>query len=204
VIYNWLANNESPAGIPPARIEGFRNKNGQINTTRVDSKVIHETDTGEAKSDESRWMRVTLDTVGKTDWTLDKQGRPVYPEGFEELGKKLGRPLHPPGRDIRCRASCWSRAAPGELRNWRGWEIHGGSLEGAWRSFRGDPVQGNVARAIRASREALSRARDSRKSAIRDSLPSCRSRLRDSVFVQRPNARLHAGLHRSTQVPQSI
>src|SRR3546814_2128020 len=25
-----------------------------------------------------------------------------YPEGFEALAKKLGRPLHPPGRDIRC------------------------------------------------------------------------------------------------------
>jgi type III restriction enzyme len=102
VIYNWLANNESPAGIPPARIEGFRNKHGQINTIRVDAKVVHETDTGEAKSDESRWMRVTLDTVGKTDWTIDKQGRPVYPEGFEDLAKKLGRPLNPPGRDVRC------------------------------------------------------------------------------------------------------
>jgi type III restriction enzyme len=102
VIYDWLANNQSPAGIPPARIEGFRNKNGEINTIRVDSKVVHETDTGEAKSDESRWMRVTLDTVGKTDWTIDKQGRPVYPEGFQDLAKKLGRPLHPPGRDVRC------------------------------------------------------------------------------------------------------
>src|SRR5437588_3672327 len=24
------------------------------------------------------------------------------PEGFEELATKLGRPLHPPGRDVRC------------------------------------------------------------------------------------------------------
>jgi len=102
VIYDWLANDEAPVGIPPARIEGFRNRDGQVNTIRVDSKVVHETDTGEAKSDRSKWMRVTLDTVGKTDWTLDKQGRPVYPEGFEELAKKLERPLHPPGRDVRC------------------------------------------------------------------------------------------------------
>lgn len=102
VIYDWLANDEAPAGIPPARIDGFRNKNGQTNTIRVDSKVVHETDTGEAKSDESRWMRVILDTVGKTTWTIDKQGRPVYPEGFEDLAHKLDRPLHPPGRDVRC------------------------------------------------------------------------------------------------------
>jgi len=47
-------------------------------------------------------MRFILDTVGKTDWTLDRQGRPVYPEGFEELAKKLERPLHPPGRDVQC------------------------------------------------------------------------------------------------------
>ncbi len=102
MIYGWLANNEAPTGIPPSEIEGFRNANGKINTIRVDSKVVHETDTGEAKSDESRWMRLTLDTVGKSNWTADSQGRPIYPEGFEELAKKLGRPLHPPGRDVRC------------------------------------------------------------------------------------------------------
>ena len=47
-------------------------------------------------------MRFTLDTVGKRDWPRDEQGRPVYPEGFEELATKLERPLHPPGRDVRC------------------------------------------------------------------------------------------------------
>ena len=47
-------------------------------------------------------MRFTLDTVGKTDWPADRQGRPIYPEGFEELANKLDRPLHPPGRDVRC------------------------------------------------------------------------------------------------------
>ena len=102
VIYEWLAEDKRPAGIPPAKIDGFLNRNGVINTIRVDSKVVHETDTGEAKSDEARWMRLTLDTIGKTDWSSDKQGRPIYPEGFEELTKKLERPLHPPGRDVRC------------------------------------------------------------------------------------------------------
>ncbi len=47
-------------------------------------------------------MRFTLDTVGKADWPRDRQGRPIYPDGFEELAKKLDRPLHPPGRDVRC------------------------------------------------------------------------------------------------------
>lgn len=102
VIYEWLAEDVQPAGIPPVAIEGFRNTPDRTNTIRVDSKVVQETDTDSAKSDETRWMRLTLDTVGKIDWPKDRQGRPIYPEGFEELAKKLGRPLHPPGRDVRC------------------------------------------------------------------------------------------------------
>ena len=102
VIYEWLAEDKAPTGIPASKLEGFRNRNGIINTIRVDSKVVEETDTGEAKSDESRWMRLTLDTVGKTAWPTDRQGRPIYPPGFEEVAAKLGRPLHPPGRDVRC------------------------------------------------------------------------------------------------------
>jgi type III restriction enzyme len=101
VVYEWLAENRPPAGIPPANIEGVRN-NGRVNTIRVDSKVVQETDSDHAKNDESTWMRRTLDTVGKTDWPRDRQGRPIYPEGFEALAKKLNRPLHPPGRDVRC------------------------------------------------------------------------------------------------------
>ena len=102
VVHDWIAEGKAPTGIPPAKIEGFRNRDGVINTIRVDMKVVHETDTGEAKSDELRWMRLTLDTVGRISWPNDKQGRPIYPEGFEELANKMKRPLHPPGRDIRC------------------------------------------------------------------------------------------------------
>lgn len=102
MIYEWLGENKAPTGVPPANIEGFVNGNGRVNTIRVDSKVVHETDTGEAKNAESTWMRLTLDTVGKMDWPQDRQGRPLYPEDFEELAKKLKRPLHPPGRDVRC------------------------------------------------------------------------------------------------------
>jgi type III restriction enzyme len=71
-------------------------------TPSLDSKVIAETDKDGAKEDESRWMRFTLDTVGKLDWPRDAQGRALMPEWFEELAKKLGRPAHPPGRDVRC------------------------------------------------------------------------------------------------------
>jgi type III restriction enzyme len=102
VVYEWLAEGQSPHGIPPANIDGFRNREGERRTIRVDTRVVGETDTGEAKGDEDRWMRFTLDTVGRLTWPLDRQGRPVCPEGFEELAGKLKRPLHPPGRDVRC------------------------------------------------------------------------------------------------------
>jgi type III restriction enzyme len=102
VIYEWLALGESPTGVPPSPMVELRNTDGELRTIRVDSKVVAETDTEGAKSDETAWMRTTLDTVGKLDWPRDDQGRPVYPEGFEQLATKLGRQLHPPGRDIRC------------------------------------------------------------------------------------------------------
>jgi type III restriction enzyme len=102
VLYEWLAEDKPPTGIPSCGIAGFRNENGKRSTIRVDTKVVHETDSEEAKSDESAWMRYTLDTVGKLAWLSDKQGRPLYPEGFEELAKKLERSLDPPGRDVRC------------------------------------------------------------------------------------------------------
>jgi len=102
VFHEWIAYEVCPTGIPPLRVEAFRNRDGNNYTIRVDSKVVHETDTGGAKGDETRWMRFTLDTVGKTAWPRDRQGREVMPEGFEELAKKLEKPLHPPGRDVRC------------------------------------------------------------------------------------------------------
>ena len=68
VVYEWLAEDKAPAGIPPVKVDAFRNRDGMVNTIRVDSKKVHETDTGEGKSDETRWMRFTLDTVGKADW----------------------------------------------------------------------------------------------------------------------------------------
>lgn len=104
IVYDWLANNKAPTGIPPVKIEDFHNK-GATNTIIVHSKVVHETDAGRAQGDQTRWMRFTLDTVGKTAWPADSMGRPIYPEGFEELAKKLfgsDAPLHPPGRDVRC------------------------------------------------------------------------------------------------------
>jgi type III restriction enzyme len=101
VVYEWLADDRPPVGIASAGIAELVNRAGEINTIRVDSRVIEETDSGEAKSDEERWMRLTLDTVGKLDWPRDRAGNPIYPEGFAALAEKLGRALHPPGRDVR-------------------------------------------------------------------------------------------------------
>jgi type III restriction enzyme len=104
VIYEWLANDICPLGIPSAGIADFRNnpERGIFHTRRFDSKVSRETDSGEAKSDEDRWQRYTLDMVGKTSWPRDLQGNQIYPEEFKRLAEKLNRPLDPPGRDIRC------------------------------------------------------------------------------------------------------
>jgi type III restriction enzyme len=102
VIYEWLANGKNPTGIPPAKLDGFRNMDLETNTIVVHSKVVQETDTDAAKSDESRWMRFTLDTVGKRLWPRNRQGQELYPDGFIDLARKLERPPHPPGRDVRC------------------------------------------------------------------------------------------------------
>ena len=102
VIHLWLAEGRNPVGIPSAHLDGLRNADGKTHCIRVDTKVVRESDSGQAKSDQDRWMRLTLDTVGKLDWPRDGQGRAIRPEGFEALAAKLERPLHPPGRDVRC------------------------------------------------------------------------------------------------------
>jgi type III restriction enzyme len=102
VVYEWLAEDKPPYGIPNSKLPWFRNVDGRQWTIRADTRVVHETDSGHAKSDEDAWMRATLDTIGRQEWPRDRQGRELYPEGFEALAKKLNRPLHPPGRDVRC------------------------------------------------------------------------------------------------------
>jgi type III restriction enzyme len=101
LMFDWLAEDRPPPGVPSAGLADFRNSDSVINTIRVDSTVMAETDSGEAKSDLNAWMRFTLDTVGRLDWPRDRQGSPIYPDGFLALAQKLGRPLHPPGRDVR-------------------------------------------------------------------------------------------------------
>jgi type III restriction enzyme len=102
VVYEWLAEGVAPTGVPDFDLPALRNSEGNVYTIRVDSKVVGETEVEGARSDESAWMRFTLDTVGRREWPQDPMGRPIYPEGFEALAVKLGRPKHPPGRDVRC------------------------------------------------------------------------------------------------------
>jgi type III restriction enzyme len=110
VVYEWLAEGVAPAGVPDFNLPALRNGDGNVYTIRVDSKVVSETEIEGARSDESAWMRFTLDTVGKREWPADLMGRPLYPEGFERLAEKLKRQKHPPGRDVRCIVSAaeWS------------------------------------------------------------------------------------------------
>lgn len=103
IVYEWLAEGKPPSpAVPQAQLPSLRNSETETNTVRIDNAVQDEIESGYAKSDETKWMRHTLDTVGKTDWHCDRRGAPIYPEGFEELAEKLGRPKHPPGRDLRC------------------------------------------------------------------------------------------------------
>jgi type III restriction enzyme len=101
LVYEWLALDRPPAGVPSAGMVDFLNSPEHVNTIRVDNTVSSETDSGHAKADEDRWMRFTLDTVGKLDWPRNLNGQPAFPEGFEALATKLGRPMTPPGRDVR-------------------------------------------------------------------------------------------------------
>jgi type III restriction enzyme len=104
--FEWIGEGWSSVEVPPFGVDSLRNDSNNAVTIRVDSKVVSETDSGEtaagAKGDEARWMRFTLDTVGRRQWPLDSQQRRILPPEFEAIAEKLGRPLHPPGRDVRC------------------------------------------------------------------------------------------------------
>ena len=102
VIHEWLANGNCPVGIPPSKLDEFRNTPDRNHTILVHSKVVDDADDSGTKSDENRWMRHTLDTVGRLDWPRDTMGREMFPEGFVDLAEKLKRRLHPPGRNVRC------------------------------------------------------------------------------------------------------
>ena len=63
----------------------------------MDSKVVHETDTEGAKSDESSWMRFTLDTVGKTDCRAAVKGVQYIRKGLKNW-QETWTPASPAGQ----------------------------------------------------------------------------------------------------------
>lgn len=101
-LYEWITGTSAPPDVPKAQLPFFANSPANNVTIRVDTKVVEDTDGEAAQDDRSRWMRFTLDTVGKLTWPMDSTGRQLCPAGFEELAQKNGWPLHPPGRDVRC------------------------------------------------------------------------------------------------------
>jgi hypothetical protein len=54
VIYEWLAENKPPIGIPPPRIDELRNTADRTLTIRVDSKVVQEPTRTETRATKSR------------------------------------------------------------------------------------------------------------------------------------------------------
>ena len=103
LVYEWLGEGGQPTPtIPAANFPSLQNSEDTKNTICVYSDIQKELDSGNTSSDENRWMRHTLATIGKIDWPRDTQGRPQFPDGFDALATKLGRAQHPPGRDVRC------------------------------------------------------------------------------------------------------
>lgn len=100
-VFRWIAEGIGPRGVPSLDSAALRNTPENTYTIRVDSLVAEETDSGK-KSDNSRWMRWVLSTVGKDQWPCDSQDQVFRPKEFVELAEKLSRPLSPPGRDVRC------------------------------------------------------------------------------------------------------
>ncbi|MCZ8238154.1 MAG: DEAD/DEAH box helicase family protein [Leptospiraceae bacterium] len=101
VIFEWISQEKAPENIPPHGIHSLKNQNEEENTIRVYSDVNQESESGN-KNWENIWMRNTLQTVGRREWPRDLQGREILPEDFLEAAGKLKKPLHPPGRDVRC------------------------------------------------------------------------------------------------------
>ena len=103
VVYEWLAEDKPPAGIPPAEIDGVPQPRRRERTRSASTPRSSTRPTPARPRATSRAGCASRSTrSARLDWPDDRQGRPLYPEGFEELAKKLERPLHPPGRDVRC------------------------------------------------------------------------------------------------------
>ena len=103
VVYEWLAEDKRPPADRAVKARGFRNHEGG---GQHDSRGHEGGPRDRHRRRQER--RGAVDAVDAGHGRQNRrgrataQGRPIYPEGFEELAQKLDRPLHPPGRDVRC------------------------------------------------------------------------------------------------------
>ena len=113
VVFDWLANGKCPSGIPPGEDRRLSQHGDRDEHHLAHSKVVHETDSDAAKSTNRAGCgsRSTRSARLRGRWI--RQERPIYPDGFEELAKKLDRPLAPAGPG--CALHCQRRHADGGL-----------------------------------------------------------------------------------------
>ena len=97
----WPRTNRRPA-FPRRNSQGFRNTRRQSNTIRVDPRSF----TRPTRRGESR--RMALDALHPGHGGQDRTGRGTaragrsIPKGSRSWPESSSRPLHPPGRDVRC------------------------------------------------------------------------------------------------------
>ena len=103
VVYEWLAENKPPTGIPPCEDRGLpQHATARSTPSAWTPRSSTRPTPARPRATNPRGCGSPWTPSARSKWPEDRQGRPLYPEGFEELAKKLGRPLHPPGRDVRC------------------------------------------------------------------------------------------------------
>ena len=74
-LYEWIGEDKPPCWHPVLEYSGVAQRAGSPVTIRVDTGVVHETDTGNAKADENTWMRLIW-----TRWAR-RTGRPISRAG---------------------------------------------------------------------------------------------------------------------------
>ena len=104
VIYQWLGEDESPNASISRR---QHRRVSQYGRREVHDPGRFQGRRGKRRSGKREERRNQMDALHARHRLASETGQstrrgPVYPEGFEELANKLKRPLHPPGRDVRC------------------------------------------------------------------------------------------------------
>ena len=103
VVHEWLADGQAADGVPPADLPELRNADG---ASEHDPRRLEGRRGDRRRGREDRraaWMRHTLDTVGQARLAARRSGaaRSIQ-KGSRSSRRSSSRPLHPPGRDVRC------------------------------------------------------------------------------------------------------